>query len=400
MYKQLCYSLVEKGLVKRGSFTLKSGATSNFYIDLDALPSYPRLIAQVASGLIGLLPMDECVLVGVPYAAIPLATAMSMVSGIPQVVVRQEESKPKTKLYKDHAVVIVDDVVATGTSVLKQCSLLKEDGYRVAKVIAVVDRNGGGRQAIREAGFEYEYLFSVEDLYVSLPVRIRTVSRSETRPRSRVVLAYDAPIGKPFFDLVDLLGPLLAGIKFHSEILQPTEHDLASIHVIAKEYGLFLWEDRKFTDAADTVNHQMKLYETRGIDYVTVTTLGGSDVMNPTPLSRKKPLRKVVVAEMTSQGNLFGQPTVSAAVMKHLAESQEGYHGVFCKTTPMIRYADAMDKETFVAGISLSKDGASPQWRTPDQFDVLPTYFVIGRALRVNPDPKRALLAYSPFLLS
>lgn len=409
MLKQLCYSLVEKGLVKHGSFVLKSGETSSYYVDLKAIVAYPRLLSQVATCLLNLLPSDnaKCVLMGVPYGAIPIATTMSVISGIPQGLLRKEAKAYGTKkrvesVFKTN-VILVEDVVTTGTSVLEQCQVLQEEGFVVLKVLCVVDRNGGGRQAIREAGFDYEYLFSVEDLHVSLPVRIRTTSRSDAKPLSRVVLAYDAPIGKEFFNLVETIGPLLAGIKIHSEVLLATEGEMGQLQVLAKEYGLFLWEDRKFTDTANTVKHQMNSHLDRGIDYVTITTLSGTDVLDiHSSKTVKKPVKKLVVAEMSSQGNLFCQPTVSAAIKKQMADNLEGFHGVVCQTTDMIKYAHSLDKGTFVPGISLTvnedTDNRGQRWRTPDMFDFLPSYFVIGRSLRCSNDPKAALLAFAPYL--
>ena len=83
--------LLEAGCIKFGSFTLKSGLQSPIYIDLRELVSYPTLLAQVARAYLPLLKdlaFDR--LAALPYAALPIATAISLQSGWPMLYPRKE----------------------------------------------------------------------------------------------------------------------------------------------------------------------------------------------------------------------------------------------------------------------------------------------------------------------
>jgi len=71
-----CYKL---GIIKFGRFTLKSGIESPFYVDLRPLASDPKILKNLANYLLEMLPLDNFDLIcGVPYAALPMATAMSL----------------------------------------------------------------------------------------------------------------------------------------------------------------------------------------------------------------------------------------------------------------------------------------------------------------------------------
>ena len=82
-----CYKL---GIIKFGRFTLKSGIESPFYVDLRPLASEPKILKHLANYLLEMLPLDNFdVICGVPYAALPMATAMSLESYIPLIIKRK-----------------------------------------------------------------------------------------------------------------------------------------------------------------------------------------------------------------------------------------------------------------------------------------------------------------------
>ena len=96
-----CYKL---GIIKFGKFTLKSGIESPFYVDLRPLASDPKILKNLAKYLLEITPLEHIDLIcGVPYAALPMATAMSLDSQIPLIIKRKEGVKevsfPCTLLY-------------------------------------------------------------------------------------------------------------------------------------------------------------------------------------------------------------------------------------------------------------------------------------------------------------
>ncbi|MBI2955303.1 MAG: orotate phosphoribosyltransferase [Chloroflexi bacterium] len=164
---------------KRGDFVLSSGRRSCYYIDARLASLHPE-----GSYLIGRLIFDRIkdddvdAIGGLTLGADPIATAVSLTSyvagkPIPAFIARKEQKDHGRKrlvegpLPPNAKVVIVDDVVTTGESSLKAVYAVEREGGRVIKVIALLDRLEGGAEAIRAAGYQFEAIFTVEDLGVT-----------------------------------------------------------------------------------------------------------------------------------------------------------------------------------------------------------------------------------------
>jgi orotate phosphoribosyltransferase len=165
---QQILELAEKsGAVLYGEFTLSSGVKSDHYWDgkkvtLSATGSY--LVGKAVSDMISGLKVDA--VGGLEIGAIPIATAVSLVSylngrAIPAFIVRKNPKEHGTQqavegyLKEGDEVVIVEDVVTTGESVLKAIQGVENRHGRVLKVIALVDRHEGGSDRLRSAGYDF-----------------------------------------------------------------------------------------------------------------------------------------------------------------------------------------------------------------------------------------------------
>ena len=87
----LADDLLSAGCIKFGSFTLKSGLQSPIYIDLRQVITYPKLLEQIGAAYLPLLrelKFDR--IAGLPYAAIPIATAVSLQGNYPMIYPRKE----------------------------------------------------------------------------------------------------------------------------------------------------------------------------------------------------------------------------------------------------------------------------------------------------------------------
>ncbi len=90
--------LLSAGCIKFGNFTLKSGLQSPIYIDLRQIITYPKLLADVAQAYLPIISsLQFSRIAGLPYAAIPIATAISLAGNYPMIYPRKEVKTYGTK---------------------------------------------------------------------------------------------------------------------------------------------------------------------------------------------------------------------------------------------------------------------------------------------------------------
>lgn len=167
----LADALLEHGCVRFGSFTLKSGLVSPIYIDLRRLVSNPALLARTATAylpLMGGLVYDR--LAALPYAALPIGTAVSLQAGIPLIYPRREVKEYGTKAaveggYEEgERVVMLDDLATTGGSKIEAAETLKAAGLKVRDIVVLIDRQSGAEEMLEEAGFRMHAVFTLTRL--------------------------------------------------------------------------------------------------------------------------------------------------------------------------------------------------------------------------------------------
>jgi uridine monophosphate synthetase len=169
MLDNLVLELFAKQMIKFGEFTLKSGKPSYIYADIRSVISQPKLFRWVCELLASKLTMLKFDFIcGVPYSALTFASAISYANQMPQLLTRKEAKTYGTKKMVEgsftpgQTVVILEDVVTTGSSVLSTIALLQEQGLVVKDVVCLIERNQGGREQLLAQGYS---LTSVLDLY-------------------------------------------------------------------------------------------------------------------------------------------------------------------------------------------------------------------------------------------
>jgi len=168
---------------KRGTFTLASGATSNYYID-------GRMSAVFSEGafLIGRVLYERTKDLGIAgiggmeVGAVPLTAAVAIHYHLNGRSIEGFWVRDKTKTHGTRKlvegglglgpgsrVVVLDDVITTGGSAVKSAEAVRELGYEVVQVLALVDRLQGAATFFRERGVEYRSVFTIRDFGVDVP---------------------------------------------------------------------------------------------------------------------------------------------------------------------------------------------------------------------------------------
>ncbi|WP_409343357.1 orotate phosphoribosyltransferase [Paenibacillus sp. MBLB4367] len=153
-----------------GSFKLRSGKVSNDYFDKYLFESNPILLKEIAEHLSRLIPEGTEVLAGLEMGGIPIATALSLKTGIPVAFVRKKAKEYGTcKLaegieIQGKNVCIIEDVVTTGGQILLSNQDLKDCGAIVNNVLSVIEREQQGRDNLEDAGLTFLSLFKMEEL--------------------------------------------------------------------------------------------------------------------------------------------------------------------------------------------------------------------------------------------
>ena len=170
--KEFAIFLHKNDIIKFGDFTLTSGKNSSYYIDLRLVPSYPHQFRKMIKNLqnliiekTGLDNFDS--LASVPTGGLVVTSALAIEIVKPLIYVR---SKPKEhgttksiegKISAGMKVVMVDDVVTTGTSVLNGITRLKEAGLLVSDLYVIINRLEGGDKALSDIGVQTHQLTDI-----------------------------------------------------------------------------------------------------------------------------------------------------------------------------------------------------------------------------------------------
>lgn len=168
---QLAQDLVESGCVKFGSFKLKSGLISPIYLDLRLLISHPaalRRAAKMYADVLKDLSFDR--LAGLPYAALPIGTAVALEMDRPLIYPRREVKEYGTQAAIEGAysagetVAIIDDLATTGGTKIEAVEKLTAAGLMVRDIVVLVDRESGARETLMQAGFRLHAVATIRQL--------------------------------------------------------------------------------------------------------------------------------------------------------------------------------------------------------------------------------------------
>jgi uridine monophosphate synthetase len=169
--RELAHGLSEAQCVCFGDFVLHSGAHSPVYIDLRRLVTYPVLLERVARCYARLLsPLEYDRIAAIPYAALPIGTAVSVQTGRPLIYPRRESKEYGTRrqiegeFHAGETAVLLDDLITSGASKVEAMEPLLAAGLVVRDVVVLIDREQGGAADLARRGYSLHAAMTLRQL--------------------------------------------------------------------------------------------------------------------------------------------------------------------------------------------------------------------------------------------
>lgn len=161
--------------VRRGEFTLKSGRATNWFLDSKQTVCAPEVMVDVADEVLARVPADATAIGGLTMGADGVAFIAAGVAATRGRALRAFSVRKETKdhgaggriagaLVPGDRVVITEDTVTRGTSLMEAAQVVTEFGCTVLGALVVVDRGGTARAMTTAAGFDFWPVFTAPDL--------------------------------------------------------------------------------------------------------------------------------------------------------------------------------------------------------------------------------------------
>lgn len=158
--KSLADDLLKSHCIRFGEFTLKSGKQSPIYLDLRRLVSYPQILQRVARAYANVLrDLQYDRIAGIPYAALPIATAVALELNKPLLYPRREAKGYGTKAAIEgeydagETAVVLDDLTTTGETKFEAIEKLTSAELKVRDIVVLIDRGQGAAELLGRAGY-------------------------------------------------------------------------------------------------------------------------------------------------------------------------------------------------------------------------------------------------------
>ena len=177
-YKEEILELLKKDAYKKGDYTLSSGRKSEHYVNCKPVTLSSRGLTLSSIMLLEAVEEDAVAVAGLTLGADPLVSGVAVVCGLDKIkvdalIVRKEAKGHGTQAYiegklpeKGAKITVLEDVITTGGSAIQAVKRLRDAGYTVNRIAAIVDRqvDGEADAAMKEADLELVSIFTLGDI--------------------------------------------------------------------------------------------------------------------------------------------------------------------------------------------------------------------------------------------
>ncbi len=354
--KDLIKELYQMGAIKIQDVALKNGSVSPIYFDMRMIISDTealRLLAHLMEEKMVNRSFD--LLCGVPYAAVPLTTAIALKSNCPMIMQRKEAKAYGTKKLIEgmfapgNRCALVEDVVTTGGSILESVKGLEAEGLIVHDVFVVIDREQGGVAHIQQHGYRVHVLFTMSEILQALAgqgyityekaaeikqfcashrIAANTILTYDQRAalahnrtakklftimhdkQSNLAVAADVTTKAALLALADAVGSEICFLKTHIDMIEDFDDELIEqLQSLARKHNFLIVEDRKFADIGSTVQHQYTggtYHISQWADIVIAHAIAGPETIKA--LAEAAPNNEcglLLVAQLSSRNNMI-----------------------------------------------------------------------------------------------
>jgi orotate phosphoribosyltransferase len=169
--KELAEGLVKVGALQFGTFTLANGKESAYQVNLKGIASYPgmfKLVVQSMSELVSQKVPKANAVCGIPVAGLVIASPIALSLDKPMVYARLSR-QPNERVLEGEVrpgwkVVVVDDLAATGRSILAAAKSVEQEGGHVKDAVVLIDRLEGARERLSKEGIALRCVTDVMEL--------------------------------------------------------------------------------------------------------------------------------------------------------------------------------------------------------------------------------------------
>lgn len=395
---------------------------------------------------------------GVPYTALPIATVMSLKTGIPMVMRRKEAKDYGTKKliegkYKDgDSCLIVEDVITSGSSIFETVKDLKNAGLDVSSAVVVLNREQGGERILNDNGIKVYCLLTITKLMkllfdakcvdqgivdkvhnylkesqvdssvikcakitsnrlkMSFSDRANNCNNSISKKlfeimslkHSNLCVAADVTSATKLLQLAERLGPHICVLKLHVDIIEDFSQDfVGKLQKIAQTHNFLLMEDRKFADIGKTAQLQFSkgLYQiSNWADLITAHSLPGKGLIQALNEAEGKERGIFLLAEMSSSGNLCDESYCESS-LKLAREFSHSITGIVCQS-PKFLESPALIQLTPGIQLDNAGDNLGQQYNSPEcaVLDKGADIGVVGRGITASENLVSAAEKYKKLL--